>query len=38
MEQPLMLQDECVDCPYYEGFGQCYFYGNIKKECVYKND
>jgi hypothetical protein len=42
MEQPLMLQNECVDCPCYEGFGQCYHYGNItdeiQKECVFKDD
>jgi len=42
MEQPLMLQNECVDCPYYEGFGQCYHFGNItdeiQKECVFKDD
>ena len=42
MEQPLMLQCYCVDCPNYEGFGQCYYYGNItnetKEECVFKDD
>jgi len=34
MKQPLMLQNECVDCP----FGQCYDFGDItdeiQKECV----
>lgn len=28
MEQPLMLQSDCVDCKYYDGFGQCIEYGN----------
>ena len=41
MKQPQMLQNECVDCPFYEGVGQCYHYGDItdeiKKECVFKD-
>ena len=28
MEQPLMLQSDCIDCKFYEGFGQCYEHGN----------
>lgn len=36
MEQPLMLQSDCVDCPYYDGFGQCIQYGNITEEIISK--
>lgn len=28
MKQPLMLQSDCTDCKFYEGFGQCYHHGN----------
>ena len=36
MEQPLMLQSDYVDCPFYEGFGQCTQYGNITEEIISK--
>lgn len=32
MEQPLMLQSDCVECPCYDGFGQCIQYGNITEK------
>ena len=33
-EQPLMLQPECVDCKWYDGFGQCLEHGNhLKDNC-----
>ena len=28
MKQPLMLQSDCVNCKFYEGFDQCYYHGN----------
>lgn len=28
MKQPLMLQSDCTDCKFYEGFGRCYKHGN----------
>lgn len=27
-EQPLMLQPQCVECKWYDGFGQCLEHGN----------
>ena len=34
MEQPLMLQSDCINCKFYEGFGQCYYHGNdLIKNC-----
>ena len=36
MEQPLMLQSDCVNCKFYEGFGQCYYHGNnLIENCKY---
>ena len=32
MKQPLILQSDCVECPYYDGFGQCVQYGNITEK------
>lgn len=28
MEQPLMLQSDCIECVNYDGFGQCLEFGN----------
>ena len=28
MEQPLMLQSNCIECKNYDGFGQCLEFGN----------
>ena len=27
-EQPLMLQSDCVECKWYDGFGQCLEHGD----------
>jgi len=28
MKQPLMLQTDCINCKWYDGFGQCLEHGN----------
>lgn len=28
MTQPLMLQSDCINCKFYDGFGQCLEHGN----------
>ena len=33
-EQPLMMQLQCVDCKFYDGFGQCLEHGDrLKDNC-----
>ena len=33
-EQPLMMELQCVDCKFYDGFGQCLEHGDrLKDDC-----
>lgn len=31
-EQPLMMEPQCVECKFYDGFGQCLEHGDMLKD------